>query len=107
MAAGVKRLPSPPPARLTLPLGQAARSSGRVRCPALEDDHDLDNDRQRLRGAARGIEGIAGCPFLVFYGDVSEDSDGPIELCRPVAPGTAEDAVSGQADTDAARRPGP
>jgi DNA-binding transcriptional MerR regulator len=52
----------------------------------------------RLRAAARGIEGIAGCPFLVFYGDVSEDSDGPIELCRPVAPGTGEDAVAGLAD---------
>src|SRR5215469_14493579 len=52
----------------------------------------------RLRAAARGIEGMAGCPFLVFYGDVSEDSDGPIELCRPVAPGTAEDAVAGLAD---------
>ena len=52
----------------------------------------------RLRGAARGVEGIAGCPFLVFYGDVSEDSDGPIELCRPVAPGTGEDAVAGLAD---------
>ena len=39
----------------------------------------------RLRAAGPGIEGIAGCPFLVYYGDVSEDSDGPIELCRPVA----------------------
>ena len=29
--------------------------------------------------------GIAGCPFLVFYGEVSADSDGPIELCRPIA----------------------
>lgn len=52
----------------------------------------------RLRGAARGVEGIAGCPFLVFYGEVSQDSDGPIELCRPVAPGTGEDAVAGLAD---------
>jgi len=41
----------------------------------------------RLRSAAPGVEGIAGCPFLVFYGEVSDDSDGPIELCRPVAPG--------------------
>lgn len=52
----------------------------------------------RLRGAAQGIEGIAGAPFLVFYGDVSEDSDGPIELCRPVAPGTGEDTVAGMSD---------
>ena len=40
----------------------------------------------RLRSAAPGVEGIAGCPFLVFYGEVSDDSDGPMELCRPVAP---------------------
>jgi DNA-binding transcriptional MerR regulator len=41
----------------------------------------------RLRSAGPGIEGIAGCPFLIFYGEVSDDSDGPIELCRPVASG--------------------
>src|SRR3984957_8447822 len=45
----------------------------------------------RLRSAAPGTEGIAGCPFLVFYGEVSDDSDGPIELCRPVAPVSAAD----------------
>ena len=39
----------------------------------------------RLRAAGPGIEGIAGCPFVVYYGEVSEDSDGPVELCRPVA----------------------
>jgi hypothetical protein len=41
-----------------------------------------------VRAAGRGLQGIAGVPFLVFYGEVSEDSDGPIELCRPVG-GTA------------------
>jgi DNA-binding transcriptional MerR regulator len=49
----------------------------------------------RLRSAAPGLEGIAGCPYLIFYGEVSDDSDGPLELCRPVAarpgPATAED----------------
>ena len=39
----------------------------------------------RLRAAGPGIDGIAGVPFVVFYGEVSDDSDGPIELCRPVA----------------------
>jgi len=38
-----------------------------------------------LRAAGPGIDGIAGVPFLVFYGEVSDDSDGPMELCRPVA----------------------
>lgn len=52
----------------------------------------------RLRAAAPGIEGIAGCPYLVYYGEVSEDSDGPMELCRPVAAGTGQDAVAGMTD---------
>jgi DNA-binding transcriptional MerR regulator len=39
----------------------------------------------RLRATGAGITGIAGCPYLVFYGEVSDDSDGPLELCRPVA----------------------
>ena len=37
-----------------------------------------------LRAAGPGLEGIAGAPFLVFYGEVSEDSDGPVEVCIPV-----------------------
>jgi hypothetical protein len=38
----------------------------------------------RLRAVGARVAGIAGCPYLVFYGEVSDDSDGPIELCRPV-----------------------
>ncbi len=52
----------------------------------------------RLRSAGPGLEGIAGCPFLVFYGEVSDDSDGPIELCRPVASGSAGDPDTATAD---------
>jgi DNA-binding transcriptional MerR regulator len=48
----------------------------------------------RLRSAAPGVTGIAGVPFLVFYGEVSEDSDGPLELCRPVATGSVDPAVA-------------
>lgn len=48
----------------------------------------FDDVFARLRSAAPGVAGIAGCPFLVFYGEVSEDSDGPMELCRPVVPGS-------------------
>ncbi|MEO6823015.1 MAG: hypothetical protein ABI468_11535, partial [Candidatus Nanopelagicales bacterium] len=29
-------------------------------------------------------DGSNGAPYLIFYGDVSEDSDGPLELCRPI-----------------------
>ncbi len=44
--------------------------------------------RRGLRPAARdgpGLDGIEGAPYLVFYGEVSDDSDGPFELCRPIA----------------------
>jgi DNA-binding transcriptional MerR regulator len=30
------------------------------------------------------LDGVDGAPFLIFYGHVSEDSDGPVEWCRPV-----------------------
>ena len=52
----------------------------------------------RLRSAGPGVEGIAGCPFLVFYGEVSDDSDGPMELCRPVTPGSTADPAAAMAD---------
>ena len=35
-------------------------------------------------GAAPKVEGVAGAPFVIFYGHVSEDSDGPVEWCWPV-----------------------
>src|ERR1700691_4769256 len=48
----------------------------------------------RLRAAGPGLPGIAGIPFLIFYGEVSEDSDGPLELCRPVAVEQADAATA-------------
>lgn len=48
----------------------------------------------RLRSAGPGLTGVAGCPFLVFYGEVSDDSDGPIELCRPIASDGAADPAA-------------
>jgi DNA-binding transcriptional MerR regulator len=45
----------------------------------------FDDAFGRLRGAGPGLEGIEGAPYLVFYGEVSDDSDGPMELCRPVS----------------------
>jgi hypothetical protein len=50
-----------------------------------EVDAFFDDAFRRLRSVGAGLEGIAGCPYVVFYGEVSEDSDGPVELCRPVA----------------------
>jgi DNA-binding transcriptional MerR regulator len=36
------------------------------------------------------IDGRAGAFFQIFWGEVSEDSDGPIEWCRPVPEDEAE-----------------
>ena len=52
----------------------------------------------RLRAVAPGMAGIEGVPFVVYYGEVSADSDGPVELCRPVATDTPEGEVAGSPD---------
>lgn len=40
--------------------------------------------------SVRRLEGVAGAMFVVYYGEVGEDGDGPIEWCRPVAEEDAE-----------------
>lgn len=65
---------------------------------ASETDAFFNDAFARLRSAGPGMRGIAGCPFLVFYGEVSDDSDGPLELCRPLAAGTSADAPPAVAD---------
>jgi DNA-binding transcriptional MerR regulator len=52
---------------------------------ASEAEAFFDEAFSRLRACGPGLEGIGGVPFVVFYGEVSADSDGPIELCRAVA----------------------
>jgi DNA-binding transcriptional MerR regulator len=64
-----------------------------------ETDEFFADAFARLRGAGPGLEGIAGCPFVVYYGEVSEDSDGPLELCRPVADSAVADAPAGALPT--------
>jgi DNA-binding transcriptional MerR regulator len=46
-----------------------------------------------LRDAPR-IEGVDGAPFMIFHGEVSGDSDGPIEWCRPVPEDRAEETAA-------------
>jgi DNA-binding transcriptional MerR regulator len=36
------------------------------------------------------MEGRAGAAFCIYWGEVSEDSDGPVEWCRPVPDDQAE-----------------
>ena len=40
--------------------------------------------RHRACGGVARVEGIAGAPFTIYYGEVSGDSDGPVEFCWPV-----------------------
>ncbi|MGO9165181.1 MAG: hypothetical protein ACLP7J_31535 [Streptosporangiaceae bacterium] len=35
------------------------------------------------------MPGVPGAPFIIFHGEVSDDSDGPVEVCRPVPAGQA------------------
>jgi DNA-binding transcriptional MerR regulator len=42
---------------------------------------------RRLTRAAERRGGCAGDRFVIFHGEVSEDSDGPVEVCVPVASG--------------------
>jgi DNA-binding transcriptional MerR regulator len=58
---------------------------------AAETDAFFDEAFARLRAAGPGLEGIDGAPYLIFYGEVSEDSDGPMELCRPLRTRTGLD----------------
>jgi DNA-binding transcriptional MerR regulator len=40
------------------------------------------------------LDGIAGAAFMIFHGEVSGDSDGPVEWCRPVPDEGAEDCAA-------------
>lgn len=37
------------------------------------------------------LPGVVGAPYIIYYGDVTTDSDGPIEWCWPVAADRAEE----------------
>ena len=57
----------------------------------------------RLVAAARDHGGVAGFPFVVYYGEVNEDSDGPAEACVPIAPDNAASATIDSTATHAMR----
>jgi DNA-binding transcriptional MerR regulator len=48
---------------------------------------------QRLLRAATDHGGQAGAMFVVYHGEVSEDSDGPVEVCVPVAANGSSDVA--------------
>jgi DNA-binding transcriptional MerR regulator len=50
------------------------------------------------RGGVARVEGIAGAPFTIYYGEVSGDSDGPVEFCWPVPSDQAAEIAAGFPD---------
>jgi DNA-binding transcriptional MerR regulator len=40
------------------------------------------------------LDGRAGATFLLYHGEVNEDSDGPVEMCRPVPADRAEELAA-------------
>ncbi|MET7423927.1 MerR family transcriptional regulator [Dactylosporangium sp. NPDC005555] len=55
----------------------------------------IDEATGRLLKAAAGHgDGVVGPCFIVYHGEVNEDSDGPVEICLPVNPtGPVDSAV--------------
>jgi hypothetical protein len=47
-----------------------------------------------MRGGVARVDGIAGAPFTIYYGEVSGDSDGPVEFCWPVPDDQAADIAA-------------
>ncbi len=46
----------------------------------------FDECMPRLHGLAARSGGIAGPAFIIYHGEVNEESDGPVEVCVPIAP---------------------
>jgi DNA-binding transcriptional MerR regulator len=76
----------------------AARSllslMGRVHQDELEEKTRELFIRRLARTGVSRVEGIAGAPFTIFYGEVSGDSDGPVEWCWPVTDDEAGEFAS-------------
>jgi DNA-binding transcriptional MerR regulator len=67
-----------------IPVRSLLSLMGRVHQDELEEK-SRELFIRRLAGArVPRAEGIAGAPFTIFYGEVSGDSDGPVEWCWPV-----------------------
>jgi DNA-binding transcriptional MerR regulator len=46
----------------------------------------------RLSKSAQRYGGVVGAPFVIYYGEVNEDSDGPAEACMPIDPANEDSA---------------
>lgn len=64
----------------------------------------IDDAMARLSKAAAGHgDGTTGPCFIVFHGEVNEESDGPVEICLPIAP-AADREVDGAVRIEPAHR---
>lgn len=61
--------------------------------------------RARLLTAAPRLPGYQGNPFITYHGEVSQDSDGPVEFSRPVAADTSADILAGLPGTELRTEP--
>jgi hypothetical protein len=43
--------------------------------------------------SAQRYGGVIAAPFVVYHGEINEDSDGPAEACVPIALATADDGT--------------
>jgi DNA-binding transcriptional MerR regulator len=48
----------------------------------------------RLMASAQRYGGVSGSPFVVYHGEINEDSDGPAEACVPIDPAREESPCS-------------
>ena len=56
-----------------------------LRCTVRDLDEGIENRLERLHAAARaGGLAVTGPPFGIFHREITEDSDGPLEVCLPV-----------------------
>jgi DNA-binding transcriptional MerR regulator len=60
----------------------------------LEVAREFFIHRMARSGVAR-VDGIAGAPFTIYHGEVSGDSDGPVEFCWPVPADQATEIAAG------------
>ena len=80
--------------------------SGMRRAHAPQLGQVLGDLLGRMRAAGPGRPGLAGCPYTVYYAEVSQDSDGPVEVVRPMADlATAQAAAARLGDVQARTEP--
>ncbi|MFB7662352.1 MerR family transcriptional regulator [Kitasatospora sp. NPDC056138] len=60
------------------------RSAGPQELPAW-----IPAATDRLTEAAAAYGGAVAAPFVIYHGEVDEDSDGPVEVCVPIDPSHA------------------